>query len=166
MKPPSRNGRDASEPRTVTALLQADHQRLDAVVDAVRARASEGSFGEARERFVGCATALRRHIDVEEQILFPAFEAATGMKGGGPTFVMRREHVEIRRLLDVVAASLEGTDVTSVAEASEALVALLGAHNRKEEHVLYPMTDAGLDAAAASDLVERLRAGLTGPEAR
>lgn len=144
---------------TVTELLQHDHERLDAIAEDVQTRVSNAAFADARERFTTFDSGLRRHIEVEEQVLFPAFEAATGMKGHGPTAVMRAEHVVIQRLLEQTAGALEKADAGAFAQASEALIALLGEHNRKEEHVLYPMTDRALGAGAA-ELVGRLRAGL------
>ena len=154
-----------SEESTVTGLLQDDHARLDAIVDDVHTRASTGSFAGARERFADFASGLRRHIDVEERLLFPTFEAAMGMKGRGPTAVMRGEHVDIRRLLDEVTAALDAGDPAAFAEAGAALTALLGDHNQKEERVLYPMTDRALGTGAA-ELVGRMRAGLGAPERR
>ena len=41
---------------------------------------------------------LHRHIAWEEEILFPLFEEKTGMTDGGPTFVMREEHRQIKAL--------------------------------------------------------------------
>jgi hemerythrin-like domain-containing protein len=147
------------DPSTVTALLQDDHERLDALVDDLRTSVAKAAFAEAREGFVAFASGLRRHIDVEEQVLFPAFEAATGMRSHGPTAVMRAEHADIRRLLDRTAAALEKADATALGEATDALTALLAEHDQKEEHVLYPMTDRVL-GAGAGQLVETLRAGL------
>ncbi len=150
---------------TVTGLLQDDHERLDAIVEDVRTRISKGAFVEARERFADFATGLRRHIHVEEQLLFPTFEAATGMKGHGPTVVMRAEHADIRRLLDEVTGALEKADVAAFEQSSDALVTLLAEHNQKEERVLYPMTDRAL-GTGAEELVGRLREGLDAPLAR
>lgn len=153
-----------NDQETVTGLLQGDHERLDAIVGDVQRRASEGAFADARERFADFASGLRRHIEVEEQLLFPTFEAATGMKGRGPTAVMRVEHVEIRRLLDEVTAALEAADAAALRSSAAALTGLLGAHNEKEERVLYPMADQAL-GQRAEELVGQMRASLHGPEA-
>lgn len=145
--------------RTVTELLEGDHDRLDGILDSVRTLVAAGSFGEARERFAEFTCGLRRHIDFEEQILFPVFEKATGMFEAGPTSVMRGEHVEIRDLLDAVAATLPDADSARAGDAIERLVDSLGTHNLKEERVLYPMADhAAGDDRARDDLVKRLQA--------
>lgn len=150
--------RVSDDPRNVTEYLEGDHRRLDAIVPEVRRLVAAGSFSEAGERFAEFTCGLSRHIDVEEQILFPAFEEKTGITGG-PTYVMRGEHVEIRRLMNEVAAALEAGDGAGVERSIRGLTEVLSAHNMKEEHVLYPMIDrtAGGERAC-DDLVKRLQA--------
>lgn len=131
-------------PRTVTGYLQADHRRLDAIVPAVERLADAGSFAAARARFGEFACGLGWHIDVEEQLLFPFFEAKTGMSRG-PTAVMREEHADIRERMKRVAAALDAGDAASMRAALGELTTTLTAHNLKEEHMLYPMTDRAID---------------------
>lgn len=141
----------------VTEYLQNDHERLDAILDEVRSLVSSTSFGEAQKRFAQFVSGLERHIDVEEEILFSAFEEMTGMRSG-PTAVMRHEHVEIRRLLGAVTDALDRASAAAFAESVESLVDVLGTHNQKEERVLYPTTDRALGSEAAKvALVGRLR---------
>jgi uncharacterized protein (DUF2249 family)/iron-sulfur cluster repair protein YtfE (RIC family) len=149
--------RARADARNVSEYLEADHRRLDAIVPVVRRLVDEGAFPAAAERFAELTCGLSRHIDVEEQVLFPAFEQATGMTGGGPTFVMRAEHVEIRRLMAAVAGALAGADAAAN-DALDDFVETLSIHNMKEERMLYPMTDraAGSDEAR-DDLVRRLQ---------
>lgn len=145
--------------RTVTEYLEGDHQRLDAIVVEVRGLVRTHSFPDARARFAEFACGLGRHIDLEEQVLFPMFEQMTGMADDGPTFVMRGEHVEIRRLMHEAAGALQAADAARAEDSLNSLVDTLAAHNLKEERVLYPMTDlaAGSDVAR-DDLVKRLQA--------
>lgn len=141
-------------PRSVTGYLQADHDRLDAIALEVVRLAAEGSFAEARRRFGEFACGLGWHIDVEEQVLFPAFEEKTGMTRG-PTTVMRAEHVDIREHMRRVTAALEASDAAATKAALGELTALLGAHNMKEERMLYPMTDRALGGADAQEALVR-----------
>lgn len=145
--------------RSVTEYLQGDHRRLDAIVPEVRRLTTAGSFAEAIERFAELTCGLDRHIDLEEQILFPTFEQMTGMTSGGPTSVMRGEHVEIRRLMNEVVEALKAADAAKVEESLRGFTETLSIHNMKEERILYPMTDqaAGSDRAR-DDLVKRLQA--------
>jgi hypothetical protein len=75
----------------------------------------------------------------------------TGMTTG-PTTVMRGEHVEIRRLMDDVVAALEAGEAGGSGRAIHGITDVLGGHNMKEEHVLYPMADqaAGDERARAT----------------
>ncbi|MBK9394046.1 MAG: hemerythrin domain-containing protein [Uliginosibacterium sp.] len=77
------------------------------------------------------------HFAAEEEVMFPAFEAASGMSCG-PTAVMRMEHAEARELLDDLAAATQVQDTDGVRGHAEALLILLQQHNMKEENILYP----------------------------
>ncbi len=145
-------------PREVTEYLEADHRRLDDIVEDARRLADAGSFKEASARFQELVCGLKRHIDVEEQVLFPTFEQTTGMKSSGPTFVMRDEHVELRRLMKEAASALLAGDAARAKEELTALTEALANHNMKEERMLYPMTDrAAGDERARDELVKRLQ---------
>jgi hemerythrin-like domain-containing protein len=97
-----------------------------------------------------------RHLAMEEEVLFPAFEARTGMRSG-PTEVMRMEHAQMRDLLrdmaDAVAAGNQGRFLGL----SETLNMLMQQHNLKEENMLYPMSDQVL-AGERDDLVRAMEA--------
>lgn len=86
----------AAAGREVTELLMTDHARLDAILTEAGHLVIAGRFDEAGERFGEFTCGLRRHIAMEEGVLFPVFEAATGSRTGGPTEVMRQEHAAIR----------------------------------------------------------------------
>ena len=126
---------------TVGDQLGFDHDRLDELLLAARQAWVDGATDEAREPFAAFAAGLRRHIHAEERVLFPAFEKASGQQPGfAPTAVMCAEHREIEQLLGAISAALAAGAARECPEVG-ALAALLLAHNRKEEHVLYPMTD-------------------------
>jgi len=150
--------RGTEGPRNVTEYLETDHRRLDAIVAEVRSLVEAGSFPQAGTRFAEFQCGLDRHIEVEEQILFPLFEQMTGMRDAGPTVVMRSEHVDIRQLMDDATAALKSADRTQTDSVLDGLMDVLGSHNTKEERVLYPMTDRAVgDDAARDDLVKRLQ---------
>lgn len=150
--------RNTNGSRNVSEYLGEDHRRLDAIIDGVERLLGAGSFAEASGRFGEFACGLARHIEAEEGILFPAFERLIGM-AAGPTAVMREEHVEIRRLLGEVSGAIGDQNTAGAIESLHALLGILSAHNRKEEGILYPMTDraAGGDRER-DDLVRRLQA--------
>jgi uncharacterized protein (DUF2249 family) len=142
--------------RGVNEALAWDHDRLEAIEDrALRLYAAGDGVG-ARAAWAEFELGLRRHIRFEEDILFPAFERVTGMPpGAGPTLVMRMEHLRIGKLLEAIGTALHGgAPLPLRAELHQ----VLGAHNEKEELVLYPMTDQSLGAAESDALVARIQA--------
>lgn len=142
--------RAAEGPRTVTGFLQGDHRRLDAIVPDVERLVDDAAFPAAARRFAEFMVGLDWHIDVEEQVLFPYFEVKTGMTGG-PTNVMRSEHVEIRARMKRVTNALEAGDATGARDALSELTTFLATHNMKEERMLYPMTDRAIETVEAQE---------------
>lgn len=128
--------------QTITEYYEHDHARLDQLFAQFRAtKPSDLTAGTTAYRQF--ATGLTRHILWEEHILFPLFDAKAGTAGLGPTAVMRMEHRQIRQFLEAILRKLEHRVVATDAEEA-ALVTLLEAHNRKEEHILYPLIDEHL----------------------
>jgi hemerythrin-like domain-containing protein len=146
-----------TESDSVTEHLQADHRRLDGILAEAQQLAGAGDYPRAAARFAEFSSGLDRHIDLEEQILFPTFESATGMRGG-PTQVMRAEHVQIRDSMRTATDALAREEDEVLGEAVHELTETLSAHNMKEEHMLYPMTDRVIGDEQRRQLVGRLRA--------
>ena len=86
---------------------------------------------------------LLSHLAVEEDILFPKFEEATGMTLG-PTQVMRLEHNQMRSLLTDLIAALAKQDKETFLGLSETFIVLIQQHNMKEEMMLYPMAQQSI----------------------
>lgn len=150
----------AAEPgalREVSEALAWDHDRLDALERGAFELLAGGDPQGARVRWAEFTVGLRRHIRFEEEILFPTFEEELGIPAeDGPTGVMRGEHREIERLIDLIGRALGG-DGAPLPLRSE-LHLVLGQHNMKEEHVLYPGTDTCLGPEERDALVARIQA--------
>jgi iron-sulfur cluster repair protein YtfE (RIC family) len=133
------SGLESHDAGDLQAFFAGDHRACDALWAEVEGR--DGS-DLAKDRAVLSVfdAALRRHLGWEEEVLFPAFEAATGMTRG-PTAVMRMEHVQMRGVLDQMARA---ADWSEVLDQGDTLMMLIGQHNMKEEGMLYPMCDAHL----------------------
>jgi iron-sulfur cluster repair protein YtfE (RIC family) len=129
---------------TISHYFEADHERLDQIFKQFQ-KAKRASIADAKPFFKAFNNGLRRHIVWEESVLFPRFEGKTGMVGAGPTAVMRAEHRQIGGLLDSIHEKVRRGDPASERE-EEALLAILSAHNQKEEHILYPAIDQLLGA--------------------
>lgn len=140
---------------TLAAALEREHREIDQEIEAYLAgRAADEGHTEPLIRAI---TALRRHIFLEEEFLFPPLREA-GLVA--PVFVMLREHGEIWDTMDALDTQL-GADAadTAISENCEQLLSQLERHNSKEEPILYPRADSVLTAVAGASLRAFLAAG-------
>ena len=129
--------------QTITDYMSADHQRCDNLFAEAEAAAVKNDLAVVTARFAAFHQGMQHHLTMEETILFPAFEQATG-SSMGPTRVMRMEHEQMRELFAQMQAALAAKDTHTYAGLSEALLILMQQHNMKEEQMLYPMADRAL----------------------
>jgi iron-sulfur cluster repair protein YtfE (RIC family) len=123
---------------SIRSAFAADHDRLDGLFNQFQ-QIKRLDFTRAKESFKEFKFGLQRHIVWEETVLFPLFEKKTGY-AKGPTDVMRAEHRQIGDRLEAIHQMVRRQDPDSDNEEGE-LLALLDAHNQKEENVLYPAID-------------------------
>ena len=102
----------------------------------------------------------RCHHGKEEDILFPAMEAAGIPKEGGPIGVMLLEHDQgrgyVKGMADATAKYKAGDRKAAPVIASNArnYIALLTQHIEKENRVLFPMADSHLSAEKQESIFE------------
>ena len=141
---------------TLGAALEREHQEIDGGVASFVSGLEQGKQDTAP--LTNAINALRRHIYLEEEFLFPSLRSAGLM---APVFVMVREHGEIWRTLDKLEADVNGATVdapAAVATCSE-LAGQLDAHNMKEEQILYPQADRVMTPPASDELDVFIRSG-------
>jgi uncharacterized protein (DUF2249 family)/iron-sulfur cluster repair protein YtfE (RIC family) len=148
--------------REVTEALVRDHARLDALEAAAFEARARGTLVRAREIFTDFAHGLRRHIEFEEQLLFPAFETRCRLEGcEGPSAAMRAEHRAIVTLLGVMEREID--DPGAPIELSRAeLRRIQRDHDLKEERILYPALDRMLDEEEGDAMVARIQRWVRG----
>lgn len=134
----------------------ADHQQCDALWAEVEDAGTD--LAKVRAAFATFDARLRRHLAMEEDVLFPAFDQSSGMHGMGPTAMMRIEHTQMRGLLDQMARSATAREVTNL---GDTLLMVIQQHNAKEEGMLYPMAEQMLDWSALEPLLARHKAVAT-----
>jgi len=120
--------------------MSVDHDRLD---NKIRMYSTEKlvDIEQAESIFLSFKRELERHIVWEEDILFPVFERKTGIKDGGPTSVMRMEHIQIKNHLEEIKRKFHVKKIQDPCEEEVALFKVLELHNQKEENILYPEID-------------------------
>lgn len=140
---------------SISGFLAADHRRCDALYAEAESAVAEARWDAAAAAFARFREGLLHHFAMEEQALFPAYEAASGQTFG-PTAVMRLEHAQMRDLLDGMGRAALDRDRPAYLGIAETLLVLMQQHNFKEERVLYPMTDSALGREAEA-LLARMR---------
>ncbi|MBI5345145.1 MAG: DUF2249 domain-containing protein [Deltaproteobacteria bacterium] len=141
--------------RSVTEYMQTDHGRLDKIYGRFQEAVRDNRWEDASRDFKEFSLGLRRHIRIEEEILFPVFEEKTGMRDSGPTAVMRMEHADIKGLLDRITVAAGAENAREAKEAAYHLTNILADHNMKEEHILYPESDAFLSDSERVQVVKK-----------
>ena len=93
---------------TILEFMSEDHDRLD---NKIKKYSTEKlvDIERAESIFLSFKSELERHIIWEEDILFPVFERKTGIKDGGPTSVMRIEHIQIKKYLQEIKRTRDQT---------------------------------------------------------
>lgn len=144
---------------TILEFLGSDHHACDNVFASAEEAVARKDWDSARSLFGEFQAAMARHLAMEEDVLFPAFESRTGMIAG-PTEVMRMEHAQMRDLLQAMADAVAAGNQNGYLGLSETLNMLMQQHNLKEENMLYPMSDRVLGAERDS-MIREMEASAT-----
>lgn len=143
---------------SITTPLFQHHKHCDEVFARAEEACANADWAAGEQAFALLCDQLETHFSSEEELLFPAFETATGMTSG-PTEVMRGEHRQMRDLLAQMRGNLASRDGDAFGGAAETLLILMQQHNMKEENILYPMCDNALGASdVGASLAARLQA--------
>lgn len=139
----------------LSAALEREHLQIEAGIDAFLEKLDGGRVDSDALRVT--LAMLRRHIYLEEQLLFPPISGGAQMMA---VFGMIRGHGEIWRTIsaldDLAGAGAKRDTLRGICER---LLALLADHNKVEEPVIYHVADTGLTPEAAAQLAEFLAAG-------
>jgi iron-sulfur cluster repair protein YtfE (RIC family) len=133
---------------SLAAALEREHNEIDDGIARFRS-------GQDREPLRRSVAALRRHIYLEEEFVFPALRADGDAGLVAPIFVMLREHGQLWRTLEDLERELDTATTDGTLLCHQLLVALQH-HNLKEERILYPAADRTLSPAAVARLIEFL----------
>lgn len=124
----------------ITEHLSHEHRSCDELLALTEISIGKKDWEEATGRFRAFSDATLRHFRAEEDVLFPAFEAATG-NTTGPTSVMRSEHTKVRDILTQLEEAMAAHDGEQFLGDAETLYIMLQQHNMKEEGILYQMAE-------------------------
>jgi hemerythrin-like domain-containing protein len=140
----------------LTETLTREHREIDAGIETFVSGLDSGRIDA--DQLTRATSALRRHIYLEETLLFPPIRKA-GMSM--PLLVMAKEHGLLWRLMDHLDSLLVDQDVDGLRARAEELLLILEQHNHKEEPIVYPRSGSDLTAAEAQVLAEFVESGST-----
>lgn len=121
-----------------------DHERLDRLFEELRAAFDADAREDAARLWAELDRGLIAHMEFEERHVLPAFRAVDSLEASG----LLREHDLIRRRLTELGI---GVDLHAVrAEVVADFIALLRAHARREDELLYRWAERELPPAAQS----------------
>ncbi len=83
----------------ISVYMTGAHRHCDEHFAKAEEYAANLDLQAASDEFTKFYQQMEQHFSMEEQVLFPAFEAATGSRQG-PTQVMRMEHTQMRALFE------------------------------------------------------------------
>lgn len=115
---------------SILEFLGSDHRACDDLFASAEDAVGQKNWGSAHTLFNRFQAAMLRHLTMEENVLFPAFETHTGSTTG-PTQVMRMEHEQLRGLMQDMAHAVVKSDYEAYLGLSETLNMLMQQHNMK-----------------------------------
>ncbi len=138
-------------------FMETDHKRLDSLM-AEYQKAKNSDAEKAKQIFSEYFSSFERHMKWEEEILFPIYEAKSGMGDmGGPSAMMRMEHNQIRSFLNDMKTRVEANDFGTQYLEDE-MAGILGVHNKSEEEILYPMLDKMVNEQEKAEAFAKIEA--------
>jgi iron-sulfur cluster repair protein YtfE (RIC family) len=139
---------------TITSYMEQDHDRIDGHAARATAAAGAQDWSTLQDQGSEFLRRLQRHIEIEEDLLFPAFEQRTGMVAAGPSRQMRDEHEWMQPILVRMQQALAANDGAEWQRATRSLLDILEPHNVKEEQMMYPMLEDAAGAEAQELLLQ------------
>jgi len=143
--------------------MEADHGRLDDLWEQATRTWPQNRAG-AKVLFLSFRDGLLRHIQAEEEVMFPLFEAHGDAAARRFTNLLREEHDQIRSALNALVKKIEaGSGDVELEEA--VLRDVLWSHNAREEGLLYPSFNDAPAVAENLVLYDRVLAVLSAEHA-
>lgn len=91
---------------SISQFMQQHHRDCDDLFARAEACAANKDWSQTSSSWASFCEQMEHHLRMEEELLFPAFEAQTGQTQG-PTMVMRMEHEQMRALLSEMSSCLK-----------------------------------------------------------
>lgn len=120
-----------------------DHKDYEKALYECQLAVEQEDLREAKRRFDALRSELERHVEMEEKVLYPAYEAVAGAPHG-PTEALREQHRELLRLLRDCSEVFATRDPEHISESLSTLDAAMTRHHDMEEEIFLPMAGHAL----------------------
>ena len=124
--------------------MVADHRACDEEFANMENAVNDENWTGASELLEKFASDLLHHFDMEEKVMFVAFEARSASAHCNPTPVMIMEHTQMRNVIAELRSNLDAKNKDQFFGLSETLMMTMQQHNMKEEQMMYPMIDEAM----------------------
>lgn len=125
--------------------LAHDHSLYEDLLSQCQDAAEIQDWGTVDLAFNELVTHLKRHMALEEEVLYPAYES-TPHAPQGPTTALREEHSNIIHLIRDMVRVIKSRDPEHVLECLAHLENRMIMHHEKEEDIFLPMASHILNA--------------------
>jgi iron-sulfur cluster repair protein YtfE (RIC family) len=136
--------------------MKEDHRACDNEFANMENAIADDDWIEGKKLFEKFGGDLLHHFDMEEDVMFPAFETRSENAHCNPTPVMIMEHDQMRHLINSMSEAVKEKDKDKFFGLSETLMMTMQQHNMKEEQMMYPMIDEAM-AAESSMLLDEMQ---------
>jgi len=148
-----------------TKILSDEHENILKVVDVLSAKC-DNSFGKEIDKkfFLDVVDFIRSYADKfhhakEEDILFKEFckSAEDGKIHCNPVEQMLYEHDIGRGFVKQIEEGVKENNSKKIIEGARGYASLIREHIFKEDNILYPMADEGLDEKTKKKMLEQFQ---------
>ena len=139
----------------IKEFMESDHRACDEAFANMENAVHEENWKEAKKLFDSFSSDLLYHFDMEEKVMFPAFEARSASAHCNPTPMMLMEHEQMKKLVQDMRTDVDSKNKDHFFGLSETLMMTMQQHNMKEEQMMYNLADDALDS---NDIVEKMKA--------
>src|ERR1019366_5437572 len=116
---------------TIADYLRNDHNRCEKLFTELEISVNAGLWDRADIVFQQFRDAPEKHFEMEEKVLFGAFENTPA--GGVPTSILRNEHQQIRGIVAMLEYALTRRSRNAFLGHSDTLYIMIHRHNAIEE---------------------------------
>jgi len=140
----------------LSTYMTQDHRACDETFANMEQIVASENWSEAQKAFEKFSKEINHHFDLEEKVMFPAFEARSANAHCNPTPVMIMEHTQMRNVITQMQQDIQNKDKNHFFGLSETFMMTLQQHNMKEEQIMYSLVDEAL-ADEATLLLEEMK---------